>query len=83
MPFKSGESGNSSGRPLGSTNVVTNELRYFIVQFLNKNLEGIQDTFDQLEAKEKLNFIEKLLKHVIPKPMETEEPFQVTSIEII
>lgn len=71
MPFKSGESGNRLGRPEGSTNVVTNELRSFILEFLNNNLEGIQTAFDELEPKDKLLFIEKLFKYVIPKQTET------------
>ena len=66
MPFKKGQTGNPQGRPTGSQNNVTTDIKEFINNFLNKNLSTLQTDFDNLESKERLYFMEKLLKYVIP-----------------
>lgn len=60
--FKSGE----GGRPKGAKNKVTIEVKEFLNNFLQDNLETIQDDFDKLESKDRLLFFEKLLKYVVP-----------------
>lgn len=70
MPFEPGHSGNKGGRPAGSSNNATAELRAFIQNFINSNIDKIQVDFDDLEPKERLAFIEKLLKYVLPRQTE-------------
>jgi len=60
--FKKG----TGGRPKGSPNKTTIEVKEFISNFLNENLLTLQSDFDNLESKERLYFMEKLLKYVIP-----------------
>lgn len=60
--FKKG----TGGRPKGSPNKTTIEVKEFISKFLTANLENIQTDFDNLDSKERIYFIEKLLKYVIP-----------------
>jgi hypothetical protein len=60
--FKAGE----GGRPKGAQNKVTIEVKEFLSNFLNDNLGTIQADFDNLESKERLYFIEKLLKYIVP-----------------
>jgi len=60
--FKAGE----GGRPKGAKNKVTIEVKEFLSNFLNDNLSKLQEDFDNLESKERLYFIEKLLKYVVP-----------------
>lgn len=60
--FKAGE----GGRPKGAKNKVTIEVKEFLSNFLNENLSTLQEDFDNLESKERLYFIEKLLKYVVP-----------------
>lgn len=65
--FKAGESGNPSGRRKGSKNKSTESLRAQIDNFLQDNWKDIQKTFDEVDGKEKLIFLEKLLKYSIPQ----------------
>lgn len=60
--FKTGE----GGRPKGKQNKVTTDVKVFLNNFLNDNLSTLQADFDNLESKERLYFIEKLLKYVVP-----------------
>ena len=66
MPFIKGQTGNPQGRPTGSQNNVTTDIKEFINNFLNENLNTLQADFDNLESKERLYFMEKLLKYVVP-----------------
>jgi len=68
MPFKKkDERINRNGRPKGSANKLNSDLREKINNFLNDNWENIQGDFDNLEAKEKLMFFEKLLQYSLPR----------------
>lgn len=69
MKYKKGESGNPAGRKKGKANRTTDELRSLLQNFIDANIETLQADFDQLEAKERLTYIERLLKHVLPAPM--------------
>lgn len=86
MPFKSGESGNKWGRPVGSTNHVTNEVREFIANFIHAKLDTIDADFQTLEPNERLMFIERLLKYILPKQIDakvhTWDIKQITGMEI-
>ena len=67
--YKKGQSGNPDGRPKGTPNKATEELRKLVKQFVAGNWEDIQTQYDALEPKEKLMFMERLLKHVLPAPL--------------
>lgn len=70
MVFKKNDPNiNKAGRPKGSPNRSTDELREIIQKFISENLERLQEDFDKLKPSERLNFIEKLLKHVLPAPL--------------
>lgn len=70
MPFKKGDPNiNRQGRKKGVANRTTEELRGMIKDFLEKNIEVLQADFDKLDPKERLNFIDKMLVHVMPKPI--------------
>lgn len=60
--FKQGE----GGRPKGSPNRVTAELREWITLFIASNKELIQQDFETLDAKDRLLIFEKLLKYALP-----------------
>jgi hypothetical protein len=68
MP-KKGTVNNPNGRPKGKANRTTDELRSLLAEFIDKNMGSLQADFDKLEAKDRLNFIERLLKHILPSPM--------------
>ncbi len=55
------------GRVAGTPNKVTGDLRQSIQAFLDANWCKVQKEFDQLEAKDKLQFIDKMLAYSLPK----------------
>jgi hypothetical protein len=64
MPFKKGISGNTLGRPIGAKG--KNNLREFIIEFLEHNTERIKKDFELLEPKDRIVLFEKLLKYSLP-----------------
>ena len=57
----------TGGRELGTPNRSTEQLRQTVQVFIENNIEGMQTNFDQLEAKDKLLFIEKMLNYSLPR----------------
>ena len=66
MGLKKGQSNNLNGRKKGSLNKTTTEIKELMVKFVSKNIDNIQSDYDSLEAREKLMFIEKIIKLIIP-----------------
>ena len=65
--FKTGDPRiNREGRPKGSPNKTTEEIRTAISNFMDANLETLQEDFDKLEPKDRLAFMERLLKYILP-----------------
>jgi hypothetical protein len=56
----------TGGRKPGTPNKVTGNMRVQVGNFLSKNWYKVQKDFNKLEPKEKLFFIEKLLKYTTP-----------------
>ena len=67
--FKPGE----GGRPKGSANKTTIEIKEFLTNFISDNLNTFQSDFDQLGSKDRLNFMERLLKIIIPRPQDIKQ----------
>jgi len=57
------------GRTKGTPNRTTEELRKIFISFLEHNIDEIQNSFDELDARNKLLFIEKVARLVIPAPL--------------
>jgi hypothetical protein len=66
MTWQKGESGNLKGRPKGVSNKITADLRAFIESFIRNNVATLQEDFDKLSTKERLIFLEKLIRYVVP-----------------
>jgi hypothetical protein len=62
-----GMTNNPYGRPKGIPNKKTTELREKISRLIEENWATIQKDIDQLEPKERLNFLEKLMGYTLPK----------------
>jgi HPt (histidine-containing phosphotransfer) domain-containing protein len=60
---------NRKGRPKGVPNRSTDEVRAMLQTFLEANLDDLQYQYDQLEAKDKLAFIDRIIKHCLPAPL--------------
>jgi len=68
--FQKGDANiNRKGRPKGTPSRTTEELRKLVQSFIEANIEDVQAQYDVLEAKDKLLFLEKLLKIVLPPPI--------------
>lgn len=71
MGLPKGRTNNPNGRPEGSENKITADLRRGISNFLSENWERMQKDFDSLEPKERLAFYEKLLQYGLPRLQST------------
>jgi hypothetical protein len=60
------------GRPLGSPNKVTSQVRNLLSSWLETELANIGDLYSKLSHKEKARFITNILPFVIPKMKEVE-----------
>lgn len=63
MPFQKG----NPGKPKGAVNKNTEELRQFVIKFLQHNSPAIQSEFDSLKPEAKLKFFSEILQYAIPK----------------
>lgn len=55
------------GKPKGAIMKSTTKIRKALVDFLDLNMDSVQDSFEQLKPIEKLQFITSVLPYVIPK----------------
>lgn len=55
------------GKPKGAVVKVSVKVRESIVSFLEKNVDKIQDDFDTLKPRERLQFVAELLSYAAPK----------------
>lgn len=67
MGLHKGMTNNKNGRPTGSKNKTTNELRKMITDFVTDKWARVHDDFESLEPKERLQFFEKLMQYTLPK----------------
>ena len=66
MGLKKGQTNNPTGRPAGSPNRNTKDLRQWVTAFIAANTEQIESDWQQLEPKERIQMFEKLLKYTLP-----------------
>jgi hypothetical protein len=64
---------NPNGRPKGTPNKITGELRTRIADFLDENFETVKDEFKKLDGEKKMQFYIKLIEYVLPKNRVLEE----------
>lgn len=68
MPFKKGDDRiNRAGRPQGTKNKVSQEIRERISDFLENNFDDIQSDIQQLEPRDRIKFFIDLLSFGLPK----------------
>ena len=61
-----GKTNNPNGRPKGSPNKVSTDLRKWINQFIEDNRQQIKRDWKTLEPKDRIMLFEKLLKYTLP-----------------
>ena len=67
MAQKPGQTGNPNGRPKGSPNKTTMELRQFVQNLLQDNQNQIVKDLKKVKPEQRLAIYEKMLQYVVPK----------------
>lgn len=67
MGLTKGHTNNPAGRPKGTPNKAGAELRERVTAFVADRWGQFESDFDQLEPKERMQFIEKLMAYTMPK----------------
>ena len=65
--FKKGESGNPAGKPKGTLNKTTTDLRAWVNVLVNKNMTQMEKDLKGLEPKERLQILERFMQYCIPR----------------
>lgn len=68
--MKKGETNNPNGRPKGTPNRVSTELRNWVSNLINENREQIKKDLMSVEPEKRLAMLEKLMQYVLPKPQQ-------------
>ena len=78
MPYVKGKE-KTGGRSLGSSNLLTSELRKVLKNIINKELELMPETLESMEPGKRLEIALRLLPYILPKvesvKMESGEPW--------
>ncbi|GAB6395427.1 MAG: hypothetical protein MdMp024_1739 [Bacteroidales bacterium] len=83
MAFTKGKSGNPDGRPQGSKNKTTADIREWIKELLDSNREQFIRDLQDIEPYQRLALLEKLLAYAVPKPAtEKEDKDRIEGIEL-
>jgi len=65
--MKRGTTNNPNGRPKGVPNKVNGNLREMIQKIIEDNIDSINDDLTNLEPKDRLVILERLMQYIIPK----------------
>ena len=65
MPFEKGHN-QSTGRPKGSTNIISKEIRELSAMLLQGELENFKEKLPNLKDPDYIKAIGMLMKHVLP-----------------
>jgi hypothetical protein len=73
MGQRKGQTGNPNGRPTGTPNKVTSNLREFVKRLIDDNAETISADLAAMDAKDRMQVFIKLIEYIIPKKREIED----------
>ena len=82
MAFKKGESGNPEGRPKGTPNKTSTEIKQTLNDILCNEIEAIPERLTQLSDKDRLDIVIKLLPYILPKQKELEITNDITKMNL-
>ena len=71
MGLKPGMTNNKNGRPPGSQNKISSELRIKITGFLDTNFDVIVKDFEKLSPRDRVKFYNDLLQFSVPRLQST------------
>lgn len=78
MPFIKGKSGNQNGRTKGIPNKVTTNVRKLVSELIGNNLDKLQQDFDRLSPRDRVNATIKLLDFVLPKKFDLDVQAEIS-----
>lgn len=67
MAQPKGKTGNPNGRPKGSPNKTTTEVRQWLSRLIEKNRRQIERDLKAIEPKDRLLILEKFMSYTVPK----------------
>ena len=67
MPHPKGITNNPYGRPKGVPHRTTAEMREAIQALVERNIQQMQDDFDQLDSAERLRILERFMQYLLPR----------------
>jgi hypothetical protein len=59
----------TGGRRRGTPNRTTAEIREALRAFVDMNIDSLQDDFDTLDPEKRLTFFERIVRMVVPPPV--------------
>ena len=65
--MEKGKTNNPNGRPKGTPNKITADMRGWLTAVIDKNRKQTEKDLKRLEPKDRLQILEKLMQYVIPK----------------
>ena len=65
--MKKGQTNNPSGRPKGTPNKITADLRMKINAIVENQIDSIEKDLQSLEPMQRLQIVEKLISYCVPK----------------
>jgi len=83
MPFEQGKSGNPGGRPRGSRNKTPEQIRTMVKKFITEHWKEIEGDFGLMKPQERLTFLNNLLKHILPAPVNPEQLTETQLIQVL
>jgi hypothetical protein len=72
----------NSGRPIGSKNLASSQIRETFQLLLSNNLEKIQEDLNELEPKDRIKLLLDLSNYILPKLRTTEYKGEAQNITI-
>ena len=67
MGLKKGMTNNPKGKPPGTLNKLSRDMKQTIHEFLTENWDEVVIEFHKLKGKDKLNFYKDMMQYALPK----------------
>ncbi|MFR9543519.1 MAG: hypothetical protein SNH27_15900 [Rikenellaceae bacterium] len=80
MAQPKGKTGNPNGRPKGSPNKVTTEMKEWVKELIDNNREQLERDLKILDPDERWRVIEKLMSYVMPKMQSVETKIDLNNL---